>query len=511
MYYETLAAIIEWYSPRVIRTIAVFCLVVFRFAVKVTKLMTQDNELKSTPKTANGSQQHNGASLLRWRKRNWYYYKWLEKIYRFSVRPNSRVLQVGCECGDLLAAVKPSYGVGIDPDPAAIEIAKKRFPHLHFIHADPHELALDEHFDYILICNSLGTWHDIQQVFDRIRPLTKPSTRIIITYFNYLWEGLLRTASLLRLRRPSPHANWLPPSDIGNLLDLTNFETVRSASYVLMPKYIPVVAQFCNYILSVLPGFRYFNLINLVIARPVPEVIEEDQLSVSVIVPCRNERGNIADAVERIPVMGKNTEIIFVDGNSTDGTVEEIQRQIEAHPERSIKLIHQGDSVGKGDAVRKGFAAATGDLLVIQDADLTAPPEDLPKFFKAYREGKGEYINGSRLVYPLEKQAMRFLNLLGNKFFSMLFTWLLGQRFRDTLCGTKMISRKDYELIAANRSYFGDFDPFGDFDLIFGAVKQNLKIVEVPVTYRARTYGTTNISRFRHGWLLLKMSWNETT
>jgi glycosyltransferase involved in cell wall biosynthesis len=205
--------------------------------------------------------------------------------------------------------------------------------------------------------------------------------------------------------------------------------------------------------------------------------------------------------------MGRETEIIFVDGNSTDGTTEEIERQIRQHPQRKISLIHQGRGVGKGDAVRKGFDAAAGDILVIQDADLTAPPEDLPKFFRALRDGKGEFINGSRLVYPMEKQAMRFLNLLGNKFFGSLFSWLLGQRFRDTLCGTKMISKKDYELIAANRSYFGDFDPFGDFDLIFGAVKQNLKVVEVPVTYRARTYGDTNISRFKHGWLLLKMSW----
>ena len=181
--------------------------------------------------------------------------------------------------------------------------------------------------------------------------------------------------------------------------------------------------------------------------------------------------------------MGKWTEIVFVDGNSTDGTTDEIEKQIKLHPDHRIQLIHQGDGVGKGDAVRKGFAACTGDILVIQDADLTAPPEDLPKFFNAYCRGKGEYINGSRLVYPMEKQAMRFLNLLGNKFFGKLFSWLLNQRFRDTLCGTKMISRKHYNILAANRSYFGEFDPFGDFDLIFGSVKQNFKVAEVPVTY----------------------------
>jgi SAM-dependent methyltransferase len=449
----------------------------------------------------------NEEHLLRWRKRNKYYYKWLDRIYKFVVRPNSRVLHVGCECGDLLAAVKPSYGVGIDKDPEAIELARKRFPHLKFQIADPHKLKLEEKFDYVLICNSLGRWHDIQQVLECVHPLTTEDTRIVITYYNYLWEWILRLGSLVRIRRPQPYQNWLPPADIANLLNLTNYDVIRADSFLLLPKRIPPLTILCNYFLSLLPGIRYFNLINLLVARPAPAAQPEQNLSVSVIVPCRNERGNVKAVIDRVPQMGRETEIIFVDGNSTDGTPEEIESRIREHPRHSIRLIPQGDGVGKGDAVRKGFAAARSDVLVIQDADLTAPPEDLPKFFKALCDGKGEFINGSRLVYPMEKQAMRFLNHLGNKFFGSLFSWLLGQRFRDTLCGTKMIHRKNYELIAANRSYFGDFDPFGDFDLIFGAVKQNLKVIEVPVTYRARTYGTTNISRFKHGWLLLMMSW----
>ena len=460
------------------------------------------------------TEQHNAAAKEQgddltpsWRKRNSYYYKWLDRIYRFVVRPNSRVLHVGCECGDLLAAVKPSYGVGIDSEAENVELAKKRFPNLNFHVMDPHELALDEKFDYVLICNTLGRWHDIQRVLEHIRPLTQESTRIVITYYNHFWEGILRLGSLLRVRRRTAYQNWLPRKDIANLLELSGFDTIRSDSFVMMPKRIPPLTWFCNYFLSLLPGFRALNLVDLVVARPMPVPKRDEELSVTVLVPCRNERGNIADAIERIPKMGRETEIIFVDGNSTDGTAEEIEHQIKEHPERKISLIHQGDGVGKGDAVRKGFAAAKGDILVIQDADLTAPPEDLPKFYRALRDGKGEYINGSRLVYPMEKEAMRFLNLLGNKFFGSLFSWLLGQRFRDTLCGTKMLSRENYEMIAANRSYFGDFDPFGDFDLIFGAIKQNLKVVEVPVTYRARTYGSTNISRFRHGWLLTKMSW----
>jgi len=447
------------------------------------------------------------SSCDKWRRKNAYYYKWLEKLYQYNVRPNSRVLHVGCESGDLLAAVKPSYGVGIDTDPEAIARARQRFAHLQFHLQDPQDIQLSETFDYILICNSIGVWQDIQQVFERLRPLTHPGTRIIITYYSYLWESLLRLGSAIGMRRPNSYQNWLPPEDIANLLYLSDFDLIRGDSFMLMPKYIPLISSLFNRILSLVPGFRALNLMNLIIARPRPQAQDPRQLSVSVIVPCRNERGNIADAVARIPSMGRFTEIIFVDGNSTDGTAAEIENQIRLHPDKLIKLIHQGQGRGKGDAVRKGFAAASGDVLVIQDADLTAPPEDLPKFFHALAEGKGEFINGSRLVYPMEKQAMRFLNLLANKFFGLLFSWLLNQRFRDTLCGTKMISRANYDILAANRAFFGDFDPFGDFDLIFGSVKQNLKVVEVPVTYRARTYGTTNIDRFRHGWLLLKMSW----
>ncbi len=442
-----------------------------------------------------------------WRKKNSYYYTWLDKVYSLNVRQGSRVLHVGCEAGDLLAAVKPSYGVGIDTDEGMIKAAKQRFPDYHFEVQDTNNIHLDGTFDYILICNSIGSWSDIQAVLENLRQYTHADTRVIITYYSYLWEGLLRAGSVFGMRRPNNYQNWLPPEDIMNLLSLSGYDTIRRESMMMSPKWIPILSAFCNRILSLLPIFRALNLINLVIARPEPVPKKADDISISVIVPCRNEKGNIEDAIKRIPRMGKFTEIIFVDGNSTDGTADEIEKQIKKYPDKQIQLIHQGDGIGKGDAVRKGFAAAKGDILVIQDADLTAPPEDLPKFFNALCQGKGEYINGSRLVYPMEKQAMRFLNLLANKFFGMLFTWLLNQRFRDTLCGTKMLSRKHYDILAANRDFFGDFDPFGDFDLIFGSVKQNFKVAEVPVTYRARTYGSTNISRFRHGWLLLKMSW----
>jgi glycosyltransferase involved in cell wall biosynthesis len=223
-----------------------------------------------------------------------------------------------------------------------------------------------------------------------------------------------------------------------------------------------------------------------------------------VVVAARNEAGHIAELMARIPEMGGGTEIIFVEGNSSDDTYEVIERAIASHPERNCKLLKQPGQ-GKGDAVRAGFEVANGDILMILDADITVPPEDLPRFFELMAAGLAEFVNGVRLVYPMEEEAMRVANLIGNKFFSWAFSWHLGQPIRDTLCGTKVLWRTYYQRIADNRSYFGDFDPFGDFDLLFGAARLNLKIMEVPIRYRARRYGETNISRWKHGWLLLKM------
>ncbi|MEX2449962.1 MAG: glycosyltransferase family 2 protein [Rhodospirillales bacterium] len=174
------------------------------------------------------------------------------------------------------------------------------------------------------------------------------------------------------------------------------------------------------------------------------------------------------------------------------------------YPNWDIKCTQQ-DGKGKGDAVWKGFDMARGDILMILDADLTVRPEDLPKFYRVIASEKGEFVNGTRMVYSMEGGAMRFLNYLANWTFAKIFSYLLNQRFTDTLCGTKVLRKSAYEKIKQNRSYFGDFDPFGDFDLIFGASKLSQKIVEVPVRYASRSYGTTQISRFRHGVLLLRM------
>jgi glycosyltransferase involved in cell wall biosynthesis len=303
---------------------------------------------------------------------------------------------------------------------------------------------------------------------------------------------------------PQQYQNWLSSDDISNFLTLSDFQVVKEESRLLVPKNIFFLGSVINRYFGTIPGIRKMCLCRYVIARSMQKK-RVKEYSTTVLIPCRNEKGNIESCVKRLPEFGHHQEIIFVEGNSTDGTREEIQKVIAQYPEKDIKLMIQ-DGKGKGDAVRKGFDAAKGDILMILDADLTVPPEDLPKFYRAISENHGEFINGSRLIYPMEKQAMRFLNLIGNKFFSLMFTWILNQRFKDTLCGTKVLFKKDYEKIKKNRTYFGEFDPFGEFELIFGAVKQNLKVLEVPVRYKERKYGRTNIQRFAHGWLLLKMT-----
>ncbi len=447
---------------------------------------------------------------LVWKKRNRFYHRCLEKYFAYLIPENKRVLEIGCGTGDLLAAVKPSYGVGIDFSENMIAIARARYPELNFIHADIEEFESvpagkysNDTFDYIIMSDLLHTLWDVQKSLQQLKRFCRPDTRIIISSYNFFWEPLLRFGELIGIKQKSPNSNWLSYHVILNLLDIEGFQTISNIRKILLPKYIPILNFIFNKILVNLPLINYLGLVNFVIARPFQK--EKKELTVSIIIPAKNEKGNIEDAVRRMPVFGRSQEFIFVEGFSTDHTYEEMLRVKDVYKEKNIKVIRQSGT-GKGNAVREGFEAAGGEVLVILDADLTTPPEDLPKFYNALSERRGEFINGCRLVYPMEKQAMRFLNLIGNKFFSVFFTYLLGQRLKDTLCGTKMLLKSDYEKIKANRTYFGDFDPFGDFDLLFGAAKLNLKIAEVIVRYKERTYGSTQISRFRHGLLLLRMS-----
>lgn len=434
-----------------------------------------------------------------------YYHNYLIELYRFHVPAGLRVLELGCGKGDLLAALKPCQGVGVDFSGEIIRLARHRHPGIQFHEGDVHDLEVPGPFDIIILSDLVNDLWDVQVVLERLRSCCTPRTRIVMNFYSRLWEQPLRLAQDLGLMTPLLPQNWLTVEDITNLVNLSGFEVVKCSDEILLPFHLPLLSDLCNSFLARLWLFRYAALTHLLVARPTPAPKERSTLpTVTVVVPARNEEGNIAAIAKRVPVMGGGTEIIFVEGNSTDDTWSAINLALHTRPELRMLALRQPGK-GKGDAVRTGFAEAAGDILMILDADMTVPPEDLPRFFDAIASGKGEFINGVRLVYPMEEKAMRFLNLLGNKFFSLAFSWLLGQPIKDTLCGTKVLWRCDYEKIRANRAYFGDFDPFGDFDLLFGAAKLDLKYVEIPIRYGERLYGETNISRFRHGLLLLKM------
>jgi len=439
----------------------------------------------------------------RWRKRNRFYHRTLEKQYRMVIPEGSSVLEIGCGTGDLLHSVRPEAGYGIDFSKGMIEKARTKYPGLSFYHADAEDFKCDIRFDYIIMSDLLSSLWDIQEVIRNLRNLIHPRTKIIISSYSYIWEPILRFGEFAGLKAKQPLQSWLTVSDISGLLSLEEYEIVKVDRKLLLPFYLPVINLIINTFLANLPGFNSLCLINMITARPVFR--EQEQYSVSIVVPARNEKGNIENAIKRTPSFGTHQEFIFIEGNSGDNTWEEMLRVRDAYPEKDIKVLKQSGK-GKGNAVREAFEAASGEILMILDADLTTPPEDMPKFYEALSMNRGEFINGCRLVYPMDKEAMRFLNFLANKFFGWFFSYILGQRLKDTLCGTKVLFRKDYELIKNNRKYFGDFDPFGDFDLIFGAAKLNLKITEVIVRYRDREYGSTQISRFRHGILLIQMS-----
>ena len=442
-----------------------------------------------------------------WRRKAAFFHSEDNAYLQFLIPKGLRVLDLGCGTGDTLANLSPSRGVGIDFSPAMIERARANHPELEFVIGDIESAAtidaISGPFDIILVVDTLGAFDDCQETLERLNRLCTRETRLIVVYYSHLWHPLLKLAETLGLRMKQPAQNVLSRNDIKLIEGLAGFDPIKSEVRVLCPFKLFGIGRLINRFLSPLPLLRALSLRQFSVSRSLAYAAEDIE-SATIVVPARNERGNIEPAVKRIPHFCKDIEIIFVEGHSADGTLDEMKRVKAAFPDRDIKIVVQPGK-GKADAVFAGFEAARGAVLMILDCDLTMPPEQLPKFWRALTSGRGEFVNGSRLVYPMDDEAMRFLNLVANKIFAYLFSWLLNQRYTDTLCGTKVLRRSDYERLKAGRAYFGDFDPFGDFDLIFGAAKLNLKTIEIPVHYASRAYGETQISRFRHGVMLLKM------
>jgi SAM-dependent methyltransferase len=457
-----------------------------------------------------------GAGRERWIARSRYYYDALHRLLRTQIPPGHRVLDIGCGNADELAALSPSHGVGVDVSGGMIALARAKYPGLELHHQAAEELELPAHevrdgeggFDFVAMVNVVGELADVLQALKRLQPLVRPDSRVLIVYYNHLWEPLVRPAARLRLKLDNPTQNWLTLSDLCSFLRLAGFEVVKTGTRMPCPKYVPGVAELLNGVFGRLPLLQSLGFVKYIVARPdVPLPKPPAAYSCSVVVPCKNESDNIPTIPPRIPKMGRFTELIFVDDCSADATAARAREAATRYPELRIKLV-AGPGRGKGAAVRAGLAEATGDVLMILDADLAVMPEELPAFFEAITENRGELINGTRMVYPMVGQAMRTANLIGNYVFAALFSFLLEQRITDTLCGTKVVMRHNYAKILAAREVFGDIDRWGDYDWIFGAARHNLRIVELPVHYVERVAGATKMTgRFRNGLIMLRMCW----
>lgn len=408
-----------------------------------------------------------------WKRRNALYHGTQKAFYAARVRPGARVVEIGCGTGEILAAVEPGLGVGIDRSRAMLRRARRKFGDLHWVRADADALPLRlDRFDAVLLPDLIDRLPDAWTTFRALSARMRPGAEILATFVAPVWGPVLHLLESLGLKVPSGPTNYLDRGDVVGLARLCDLDVVEEGSLLL-------------------------GLIQYVRARRRAETAVAKPLQVSVVIPCHNEEGNILPAIERMPEMGAGTEILFVDDGSTDGTWAEMEEA--ARRDRRVRIIPIRPNRGKAHAVVAGMNAATGDVLMICDADLTVAPEELPNFLAPIAEGRAEFVNGTRMAYPMEGEAMRFANFLGNHLFSWVLSWIMGVRITDTLCGTKVLKKADFLKIPMGR------DPWGDYDLLFGAARNGLRIVEMTVHYRARQAGVSKMRPFRHALVLLKM------
>lgn len=430
-----------------------------------------------------------------WKRKNSYYYSNIKAFISRIFPPGSKVLEVGCGTGEILASMNPKRGVGIDISQKMVELAKQKYPQYTFIHAPIEDLDIDEKFDYVIMVDVVDHVYDVVDVFTSLRRFCHPTTRIILTTISPWWEPILSLMEKLSAKMPEGPHNFIEKRILGNMIEMVGFSVSYSGYLLLFPKWIPILSYIMNSIGVRIWGLNRLSAVQYMIIQPEFKKTFDLGLGCSVIIPCHNEEDNIESAVRRIPSMGKETEIIVVNDGSTDGTAEKVralQKEIS-----NLKLVDYSPNRGKGQAVKQGFDAATQEVIMILDADVSTPPEELPRFFEPLNRGVCQFVNGTRMVYPMEEQAMRTVNLFFNKMFGYMMSFITQQTLTDTLCGTKALYRSDYK-----RMQWG-IDRWGDFDLLFGAAKMGSKIMEVPVHYLTRQSGESKMKSLKHGIHLL--------
>jgi len=435
-----------------------------------------------------------------------YYHKRIRKVFSFIIPPNKKILFFGSYDGKILASLRPKMGIGIEVERKIFKIAKKRHLKLKFLNISYDSYIPKEKFDYIILNSTLGQTTDMLRVLKNIFRACCPSTKILIYQHNYLWEGILNFAEKLSLKRKEGVQNWLSINDVKTYLEGANFQVTRIFRRTIFPLNFFGLGKVLNFIGALIPFFDFFKLDQFIIARPEPHLFPKSlPKSLTICITVRNEKGNIEKIIKSIPKICNQQEILFVEGHSTDGTKEEILKIKKKYSHKNVRVIGQ-PGIGQGDAIRVGFKAAKGEIIIIYEGDNTADPKDLQYFYKAMKSGKYEFIEGSRFVYPINNQTMPIINQLGNTFFAKWFSFFLGHRTTDVLCGIKSILKRDFNLIYKRWGFLGFEDPFGDFELIYGATRMGLKFGEIPTRYYSRTYGETKTRPFTHGLYLLKMA-----
>ncbi len=435
-------------------------------------------------------------SLDFWREKNWYFHNSLRQMFKSFIPEGADILQIGYGLGDILSSLYPNKAVSLDTDENIMLSAKRRYPQIKFISGKPENLNVKGKFDYVIIPNSVDHLEDIQTVLEKLKLNVTSKSKIMLTALNPKWIQILSVLEKLNLKRAEGEKNWLRLEDLKNITRISGYEIEESGFRVMLPLHIPLVTRWINATIPNTPLFKRFCLEQFIVARKV-ESPATKKLSCSVVVPCFNEEENIKNCVSRVPKMGKWTEIVVVDDGSTDKTIKVVKQLMKTY--KNLKLVSYKPNRGKGWAVKQGMDAARGDVVMILDADMAVPPEELPRFFSIFERNYGNFVNGTRLIYPMEDQAMRQLNLIGNLVFSWIFSWLLGVRITDTLCGTKALYKSDYKNVKMSGK------SWGDFDLLFGAAENDLDIIEVPVHYKKRVAGKSKMKAFKHGMVLAKM------
>lgn len=463
-----------------------------------------------TVTTRAGATESPAARKLAWfRTRYRFYHERKREYVRFIIPPGESVLVLGCEDGELLAALQPSRGVGIDASSAYRDLARERFPEHEYLESLAAISSTRQTFEYVVIDDIAGESDDLFSLLQGIARLCTPTSRLVIVQHNYLWGPVFRLAEWLGIKRRERDQFWLSIGDLRVFLDGAGFETINVTPKMFCPVRLLGLGPAINWVAGLVPFVHRLASMEILIARRVLHDRHPERKTASIILTVRDELGNIEPMVRQIPDVGAGTEIIFVEGHSTDGTRAEVERVAKQYPGKNVRLLVQ-DGIGQGDAIHKGFSEASGDVIILLEADQTSPAEDVLKAFDIVAGGRADYVNGSRFIYPRGKGAMPLRKILGNWMFAIWFTWFLGQRTSDVLCGLKAIDRRQFQRLSKNWGSLGLFDPFGDFELIFGAARLGLKICEVPTRYTVRQYGEPKSRFLKHGWMLTRMALRAT-